>query len=343
MSTRRREYALVRLSDLLRTSSLPSIRSAFWAAAKAENVHYILDLEGADADSTETVSAMISILRSVRQFGGEVRVVTSEHRIRRMLGITGLDKLFCIFDSLDVAKSETDCPGRPRSTVARQPGIPSRVLQIVRRSIGLMFVILALGLSPLQAASDNAPDAAAIVNEMNLRNPGLHTYMSHVHITIRMHSFPFLSPVLDGTAYFEQPDKYMVVFSRVPFYAKGFQKLYADIGNPATWGKRFVITFEGQQRFDGRLDNVLRLVLRKRGMIDHELVYVDPRTLHLDAMSWYYYNGGVISMTQTYRRYGLYDVVAAQDATIRIPHIRATAHATYDDYRTNVALDGSPF
>jgi len=78
-------------------------------------------------------------------------------------------------------------------------------------------------------------------------------------------------------------------------------------------------------------------------MIDHENVLVDPAAWQIDAMEYHYNNGGTIVMTQKYREEGPFVVLASQTATIDIPHISATAYASYTDYHTNVAVDDSVF
>ena len=50
---------------------------------------------------------------------------------------------------------------------------------------------------------------------------------------------------MTATTYYKRPSNYEVVFDRVPSYARGFEKLYTDVGDPAYWAKRFVITYAG--------------------------------------------------------------------------------------------------
>jgi hypothetical protein len=158
-----------------------------------------------------------------------------------------------------------------------------------------------------------------------------------------MQSFPFLAPQLDGTTYFKRPNNFEVRFDRVPSYAKGFERLYSDIGDPTSWERRFNMAVVGERSVDGHHDVVVRLVQKVRGMIDHQDVAIDPSTWHIDEMEWHYYTGGVISMTQQFQDVGGSSVLATQHATIRIPHVRAVADARYGDYRTNVAIDDAVF
>lgn len=196
---------------------------------------------------------------------------------------------------------------------------------------------------PTDASTASTTDPQQIVQRLVEREPDLQSYKAHVHVKIRMRSFPFLAPVLNGETYFKRPGKYEVVFDRVPFYAKGFDRIYADIGDPSNWDQRFLVSYSGQVTVGNHSDIVLKLVQRVRGMIDHELVMVDPASWHIDQMQWYYYNGGTIKMTQQYSNENGFDVVVGQSAEIKIPHVSAVAQAQLSDFATNVAIDDGRF
>jgi len=155
---------------------------------------------------------------------------------------------------------------------------------------------------------------------------------------VRMLNFPFLAPKLDGTSYYRRPDTYEVVFDRVPSYAKGFEKLFNDVGDAAAWEKDQNVVVSGVRSIDGRATIVLRLTKKIHSTIlDHTLAYVDAASYTLTRMEWYYTSGGKISMTQQYAQQGSYWVPSAQHAEIDIPHVRAVADARYGSYQTNVA------
>ena len=78
-------------------------------------------------------------------------------------------------------------------------------------------------------------------------------------------------------------------------------------------------------------------------MIDHETVLVDPTPGPSTQIRYDYYNGGHITMTQTFRERRRPLDARRQDAEIAIPHVRAVANGTYADYRTNVAIDDTVF
>lgn len=203
----------------------------------------------------------------------------------------------------------------------------------------LAVTALVAGPSAASAAS-GVPNPHDVVSKMADMNPSLQSYRARVHVDVRMLSFPFLAPKLDGTSYYRRPDTYEVVFDRVPSYAKGFERLFNDIGDPLRWEKDQNVALDGVRMLDGRQTIVLRLTKKIHSTIlDHTLAYVDAASYALVRMEWYYTSGGKISMTQQYGKQGSYWVPQAQHAEIDIPHVRAVADAHYGSYLTNIAVD----
>jgi outer membrane lipoprotein-sorting protein len=187
-------------------------------------------------------------------------------------------------------------------------------------------------------ASSGTADAHSVVQKMLDRNPSLESYRARVHVDVRMLNFPFLAPKLDGTSYYRRPDRYEVIFDSVPGYAKGFQKLFDDVGDPAAWEKDQNLRLDGLTSIDGRPTIVLRLTKKIHSTIlDHTLAYVDAASFTLTKMEWYYTSGGKITMSQQFGKQDGYWVPASQHATIDIPHVHAIADAKYGSYQTNVA------
>jgi hypothetical protein len=196
-----------------------------------------------------------------------------------------------------------------------------------------------LGAAPDDPALSGPLNAQTVVERMADRNPTLRSYEARVHVDVRMLNFPYLSPQLDGTSYYKRPDFYEVVFDRMPSYARGFGRLFDDVGSPLAWRKNQYITLNGTASLNGRQMIVLRLTKKIHSdILDHTLAYVDPADYSLVQMEWYYTNGGKITMSQWYRLQGSYTVLSQQQATISIPHVRAVAYATYGTYQTNVAF-----
>lgn len=210
------------------------------------------------------------------------------------------------------------------------------------RVISLLAMLASAAGLAVPASAQSSP--AAILAGIAARNPSLASYQARVHVDVHMLNFPWLSPKLDGTSYFKRPDKYEVVFDRVPSYAHGIDKLFGSIDDVAAWVKEWNIEYGGVQNVEGKALYALRMTKKiYSDQIKDTVAYVDPATYQVVRMDWHYRNGGTITMTQTYREQAGYNVVCAQHAEIAIPHVRAVADAAYGEYQTNVAVSDSVF
>jgi hypothetical protein len=275
----------------------------------------------------ETISGLVSGLRRLREVGGAIEVRPDSTAVRDALALTGLEHVF----AFPLDPDEDDAPRR------RHFGFAARV------AAPILAALVIFAAFPAGASDEHPVDPTTILTNVEARNPSLSSYEGRLHVEIRLTSFPFVRTHLDATTYYKRPANYEVVFDRVPSLAKGFDKMFADVGDPAGWERRFAITYAGEQAFRGHTDIALRMVQRVRGMIDHETVLIDPGAWAIDSIRYDYYNGGHITMTQTFRVVGGYSMLAEQEAEIAIPFARAVAHGVYTDYQTNVALDDSVF
>jgi hypothetical protein len=275
------------------------------------------------------VAALVTALRRLREVGGAVEVVPTTTALRDQFAIHGLSRVF----AFPLPPDE----GRRPHRLGRD------VRAAVRVGAALVLAFCAFGARPAPAQDTIPSDVPEILSRVVARNPNLESYEGRLHVQIKLTSFPYVRERLDGTTYFKRPSNYEVVFDHVPWYARGFDKLYTDVGDPAAWQRRFVVTYAGLQRYDGHTDVMLRMVQRVRGMIDHETVLVDPAVWAIDEIRYDYYNGGTITMTQQFRDVAGYRLLTGQTAQIAIPHVHAVATAFYDGYRTNVAVDDSVF
>lgn len=208
----------------------------------------------------------------------------------------------------------------------------------------LTLAVVALSGTPASAQTNYPTDAKTIIAKMVERNPNLASYRARVHVDVRMLNFPFLAPTLDGTSYFKRPNNYVVAFDRVPGYARGFEKMFNDVGDPMGWEKDSTVVFDGVRQLDGRPMLVLRMTKKIYSTITGDtFAFVDPTNYELNRMEWHYRSGGLIVMRQWYRSEGGFNLISQQHADIQIPHVHAVADSTYATYQTNVALDESVF
>ncbi len=296
--------------------------------AKVRAPRLIVALEG-EALPPELVATLVGGLRRVREVGGAIAVEPRTPALRDALALYGLDRVFAL---------PLDPDATPRNGHRRW----------IPRVVAAMLAAFVSAAGSLPAKAAVAPqavpsDPAAIIARVIERNPNLSSFQGRLHVDIRLSSFPFIREHLDATTYYQRPSNYEVVFDKLPSYARGFEKLYTDVGDPANWERHFVITNSGESLFEHHRDITLTMVQRVRGMIDHETVLVDPATWSIDQIRYDYYNGGSITMSQSFRDIGGYRLLVSQRADIKIPHVRAVAYGTYGDYQTNVAVDPSVF
>lgn len=214
-----------------------------------------------------------------------------------------------------------------------------------RTILTALALILTLGVTP-PGKGTVSPEAATVIEKMLDRNGALNSYQSRVHVDMRMLSFPFLSPKLDGTAYYKRPNKFEVTFDRVPSYAKGFQSLFNDVADPVSWQIDSNIESKGLVKLDGYPNEMIELYMTKRQystIIADTIAYVDPHSYELLEMDFDYRSGGKIRFRQWYRMEGGFSVVSQQHVDIDIPHIHAVGDSKFATYQTNVAIDDAVF
>ena len=199
---------------------------------------------------------------------------------------------------------------------------------------------LALIAGSLSAASaDPGPDAGAVYARMQKVNAGLKSYQADLHVDVTTHGFPFISPSLDGKAYFQQPDKNAVIFDTVPALASQFKKVYPQLEPPAEWPAVYDVT----PTSDDGTTAQFRLVRKKNGRIDHVDVTVDDRTATVTSMTYIYKDGGSISFQQTYAVVDGNYVIKAQSGKVDLPSYHADVASSFSNYKLNVPIDQQVF
>jgi hypothetical protein len=207
-----------------------------------------------------------------------------------------------------------------------------------------MFPRLALALALVVGSVAEAPpapggDAAAVYARMQRVNAGLKSYQADLHVDVTTHGFPFISPSLDGKAYFEQPDKNAVVFETVPALANQFKKVYPQLEPPSEWSQTYDVTPVSD---DGTTAQ-FRLVRKKNGRIDHVDVSVDDRTATVTSMTYIYKDGGSISFQQTYAVVDGNYVIKSQTGKVDLPQYHADVASSFTNYKLNVRIDQQVF
>ncbi len=203
------------------------------------------------------------------------------------------------------------------------------------RIVGVLLVVAMA--APGRAQSGGDPDA--VYARMQHVNDGLRSYAAVLHVDVTTHGFPYISPSLDGTAYFQAPDRSAVVFDTVPLLANQFKKVYPTLEPPSEWPKIYDVT----PLADDGTTTQFRLVRKKNGRIDHVDVSVDDATATVTSMAYFYKDGGSIAFQQTYQQIDGNYVIKTQTGKVDIPHYSADVASTFSNYRLNVKIDPQVF
>jgi len=199
---------------------------------------------------------------------------------------------------------------------------------------------LAAALAVVLMAAPSAADQNDVYARMQRINPALHSYEASVRVAVVTHSFPYLSPTLDGTVYFRSPDKNAVEFKTVPVIANQLKKVVVQLEPASEWPRIYTVTPAG----DDGTTSTFRLVRKKHGRIDHVDVSVDDQTATVTGMTYVYNdNGGSISFTQTWLEIDGNYVIKSQTGKVDIPHYNADVTSTFSDYKLNVEVPDAVF
>jgi hypothetical protein len=189
------------------------------------------------------------------------------------------------------------------------------------------------------AADAPGADGGVVYARMQRVNTALRSYQADLHVEVTTHGFPFISPSLDGKAYFEQPDKNAVIFETVPALANQFKKVYPQLEPPSEWHSIYDVTPVAD---DGTTAQ-FRLVRKKSGRIDHVDVTVDDRTATVTSMAYIYKDGGTISFQQTYAVLNGNYVIKSQTGKVDLPSYHADVASSFSNYKLNVPIDQGVF
>jgi hypothetical protein len=207
------------------------------------------------------------------------------------------------------------------------------------------FAFLAvLTLAALAAAPSHPVAAAATDADLYARmqrvNSELQSYQADVTVAIQLHTFPFLSPTLEGKAFYKRPDKTAVQFATVPALAGQLKKVVGQMEPPSDWPKLYDVTPTGD---DGTVAT-FKLVRKKNGRIDHVEVKVEDKTATVIEMTYFYKDdGGTIKFDNAYDQIGGNFVVKQQTGKVDIPHYNADISSSFANYKLNVPIDDKVF
>jgi hypothetical protein len=208
------------------------------------------------------------------------------------------------------------------------------------RRFAFSLAAAALVLTAAPSLSASAQDD--LYARMQRVNTGLNSYQADVTVAIKLNTFPYLSPTLEGKAFYKKPDKTAVQFQSVPALAGQLKKVVGQMEPPSDWPRLYDVTKTGD---DGNVAS-FRLVRKKNGRIDHVEVKVDDKTATVSEMTYVYKEsegGGSIKFTNQYDQIAGNFVVKQQTGKVDIPHYNADISSTFANYKINVPVSDAVF
>ncbi|MGH3504931.1 MAG: anti-sigma factor antagonist [Nocardioidaceae bacterium] len=83
----------------------PKLRERLVTLINEGHYHIIVNLDGVDFLDSTGLGVLVGALKRVRAQGGALRLVCSHERLLKVFRITGLAKVFPIYDSLETASN----------------------------------------------------------------------------------------------------------------------------------------------------------------------------------------------------------------------------------------------
>jgi len=90
-------YTLVELAGELDSYNAPTLRKALGPLVVGRGLHIIIDLENLNFIDSHGLGVLIWCFKEVAKNGGSVRAVTSSEHMRRLLNVTGIDRVLSLF------------------------------------------------------------------------------------------------------------------------------------------------------------------------------------------------------------------------------------------------------
>ena len=96
-------WAVLTVTGEVDVATAPRLREQLIGLVSSERYRIVVDLEAVDFIDSTGLGVLIGALKRVRSHDGDLALICSEPRVLRVFEITGLDRVFAIHPSLDLA------------------------------------------------------------------------------------------------------------------------------------------------------------------------------------------------------------------------------------------------
>ncbi len=91
---------VIELEGEVDLSTSPAFKEEVYKVIESGKRDVVIDLDGLDFMDSTGLGVLVAVLKKTSVEGGSVRLVCSKRNILKVFGITGLDKVFPIYDNL---------------------------------------------------------------------------------------------------------------------------------------------------------------------------------------------------------------------------------------------------
>ena len=99
----RGDVAVLAVSGEVDVATVPRLREQLHGLVAAGTPRIVVDLDAVDFLDSTGLGVLVGALKRVRSNGGELALVCTAPRIRKVFEVTGLTKVFDLFDTVDAA------------------------------------------------------------------------------------------------------------------------------------------------------------------------------------------------------------------------------------------------
>ena len=96
-------WSVLEVSGEIDIATAPSLRERLHGLLTDEKIRLIVDLDDVGFLDSTALGVLVGALKRARMDGGEVRIASTQPRVRKVFEITRLDSAFDLFDSVDEA------------------------------------------------------------------------------------------------------------------------------------------------------------------------------------------------------------------------------------------------
>ena len=96
-------HSVLAVSGEVDVATVPRLREQLHSLVASGNTRIVVDLDGVDFLDSSGLGVLVGALKRVRANDGDLSLVCTQPRIRKVFEVTGLTKVFSLYDTVDQA------------------------------------------------------------------------------------------------------------------------------------------------------------------------------------------------------------------------------------------------